>query len=84
MQLPQNQSWFRYISLSPPVIILLTVQRWCFLYYTVLSVSCSLVITCWKRAIILVLFAMCVMLRVFCHIPIWYLGSGVALDCIHS
>ena len=51
-----------------PVIFLLTVQRWCFiwgyfsvfmfhvcLYYTVLSVHSSLVITCWERADLLTL-----------------------------
>ena len=48
---------------KPPVIVLLTVPRWCFisgtllllmfrvcLCYAVLSVSCSLVVTCWDRA----------------------------------
>ena len=58
----QNQGWgwYRETSLSPPVIFLLAVPRWYFscgsslycvcLCYFVLSVSCSLVVTCLERA----------------------------------
>ena len=52
------------------------------LYYGVLSVSCSLLITCWEWADILALLR-----DVFLwlsHFPIWCLGSGVVLDCIDS
>ena len=56
------------------------------LYYDVLSVPCSHVITCWKRADLLAPFMCCVFLC-FCHFPISCprLGmSGVTLDYIDS
>ena len=55
----------------------------CLLYYTVLSVPCSLVVTCWERADLLA--PLCVVFPcVFCFFPIWCLGSGVILDWIDS
>ena len=47
---------------------------------TVLSVPCSLVVTCWERADLLAL--LCVMFSCVCHFLIWCPGSGVVLDCI--
>ena len=41
------------------------------LYHIVLSVSCSLVVTCWERPDLLA-----------CHCPIRYPASGVVLDCM--
>ena len=38
------------------------------------------VITCWERTDLLAL--LCVVFLVFCHFPIWFLGSVVVLDCI--
>ena len=57
----------------------------CFVFvcHTVLSVPCSLVVTCLEGAYILaILYVMfsCVL----CHLPIWYPGSDVVLDCIDS
>ena len=46
------------------------------------SVHCSLVITCLERADPLAL--VCDVLLCYCHFPVWYPGSGVVLDCIHS
>ena len=46
------------------------------------SVPCSLVVTCWVRADLLVLLY--VMFLVFCHFPIWCPMSGVVFDCIDS
>ena len=44
-----------------------------YIYYTVLTVPCSLVITCWK-GLTSYLSYLCVMFpRVFCHFPIWFL-----------
>ena len=61
--------------LSPQVIFLLTVPRWCFvceslflfvfrvcLCHTFLSVPCSIMVTCWERADLLVF--LCVMFLV--------------------
>ena len=48
------------------------------LCHAVLSVPCSIVIICWERADPLAFFV------VFCHFPIWGLGSDVVLDCIDS
>ena len=45
------------------------------LYFTGLSISCILLITCWERADLLALLCM-----MFCHFPIWCLGSGVSLN----
>ena len=44
-----------------------------YLYYTVLCVPCSLVITCWERADLSAI--LCVMFP-----RIWCIGSGVVLD----
>ena len=73
--------------LKSPVIFLLTVPTRCFfsgfLYYDiVLSVSCSLEITCWDRADFLALLN--VIFFLFLSLSIWYPGSGVVLDCIDS
>ena len=54
----------------------------CLLCYIVLSVSCSIVVTCWERADFLVLLY--VILYYVCHFPIQYPGSGVVLGCIDS
>ena len=48
----------------------------------VLSVPCSLVVTCWDRADLLALLYL--MFLVFCHFPLWWPGSGVIIDCIDS
>ena len=57
------------------------------LCYAVLSVPCSLVITCWKRAgplaLLCVVFS-CVCVCFFCHFPICFSGPCVVLDCIDS
>ena len=90
--------WYRQTYLSPPVIFLLTAPRRCFfcgsfllflfcvcLWHTVLSVPCSLVVTCWERADLLAL--LCVMFFLcLCHFPLWRLVSGVVLvlDCFDS
>ena len=50
------------------------------LCHTVLSVLCSLVVTCWERVGSLVY----VVYVCFCHISIWFPRSGVVLDCIDS
>ena len=39
------------------------------------------VITCWERTGLLAL--LCVVFLVFCHFPIWFLGSVVVPDCIN-
>ena len=60
-------------------ILLLFMYRVCI---AVLSVHCSLAVTCWERADLLAL--LCVMLTCVCHFPMWFPGSGVVLDCIES
>ena len=81
------------VSLSPPVIIFTDRSFFCgsfflfifhiCLHFAVLSIHCSLAITCWERAGLFAL--LCVMfLLCFCHLPTWCLGSGVILDCIDS
>ena len=52
------------------------------LCHTYMSVSCSLLVSCWERADLLALLY--VMLLVFCNFPIFCPGSGVVLDCIDS
>ena len=47
-----------------------------------LSVHCSLVVNCWKRADLLALLY--VMFIVFSTLSLWCPGSGVVLDCIDS
>ena len=46
------------------------------------SVHCGHVATCWERAGLLAL--VCDVYMRFCHVSMWYPGSGVALDCIDS
>ena len=73
---------------KPSSDFLLAVTRWCFfsgsfllfmfhvcLYFTVVSLPCSLVITCWDRPDLLGLL---------CLLPIWWFRSGVVLDCTDS
>ena len=49
--------------------------------YTVFSIPCSHVITCWERSELLALFV-CDVFLCFCHFPIWRPVSGEVLDCI--
>ena len=44
------------------------------------SVHCCLVVTCWERADLLAF--VCGVYLCFCHVPMWYPGSGVVHDCI--
>ena len=46
------------------------------------SVHCCLVVTCWESTDHLAL--VCDVYLCFCHFPMWYPESGVALDCIDS
>ena len=48
--------------------------------HSVLSLSCSLLVTSWERADPLDLLYMLCSLR-FCHFPIWCPVSGVVVDC---
>ena len=48
--------------------------------HAVLSVPCSLVVTCWEKADLLALLYV----MVFFSLPIWCPGSGVVFDCINS
>ena len=52
----------------------------CFVFvcHTVLSVPCSLVVTCFFDFLVNYVF-LC-----FCHFPIWCSGSCVVFDCIGS
>ena len=85
--------WYCETSLSPPVIFLLTVPRRYFfrgsfficiicLCHIVLSVSCSITVTCWERAVL------CSVLLCFCHLPIrcvgqvWYLTEWIPELCL--
>ena len=54
----------------------------CISGHTVLSVPCSLVVTCLKRADLMALLY--VMFSCFCHFPILCPGSGVVFDCMDS
>ena len=54
-----------------------------FVLPSVMSVYCSLVVTCWERADLLILSNV-TFSCFFCHFPIWCPGSGVVLDCIVS
>ena len=66
----------RLVDASKAVLLLLSMFHVC-LYNTVLSVPCSLVITCWERADLLAL--LCVTFpSVLC------LGLSVVFDCIES
>ena len=42
-----------------------------YLCYAVLSVPCSLVITCWERADLALGSFVCCVFLCFCHFPIW-------------
>ena len=50
--------------------------------HTFASVHCCLVVTCLERADLLHL--VCNVKLWFYHFPMWYPGSGVAIDCIDS
>ena len=64
-----------YTDTSEAVLLLRVLFVICVcLCYTVLSVSCSLVITCWERVYLLAL--LCVM----CHVQTWCPGLDVVLD----
>ena len=81
-------------SLSTPVkVVVLTVLRQCLfcgsflvfmfrVFHVFLSVDCSLVVTCWEGLTSWVSCMWCFI--VFCHYPVWCLGSGAVLDCIDS
>ena len=74
-----------FTDCSKAVLLLLIVFVIMFhvcLYYTILSVPCSLVITCWERAGLLAL--LCDVSLCLCHFQIRCSGSGVVLDCIDS
>ena len=45
------------------------------IFHVVLSVRCSLVVTCWPLGSLVCDFF------VFCHFPMWCPGSGVVLYC---
>ena len=51
--------------------------------HAVLSVHCSLVVTCWEKGWPLC-SPVCDVFLCFCHFPMWCPGSGVVLDCIDS
>ena len=53
-----------------------------FVCHVFVSVYCCLVVTCCVRGDLLAL--VCDVLLCFCYFPMWYLGSGVVLDCIDS
>ena len=89
--------WYCETSLSPPVIFLLTVPRRYFirgsfficicLCHIVLSVSCSIRVTCWERAVFLaLLYVACCC--VFVTFPygvlgqVWYLTESIADLCM--
>ena len=50
--------------------------------YALLSVPCTLVITCWESADHLAL--LCVVFSCVLLLSIWYPGLGMFLDCIDS
>ena len=52
--------------------------------HNAVSVSYSLVVTCWIRTELLALLFCMWGFLVFCHFPIWCPRSGVVLDCIDS
>ena len=56
-----------------------------FLYcvcHAFVSAHCCLVVTCWERADLLAL--VCGVKLCGCYFPIWYVWSGMVLDCIDS
>ena len=50
------------------------------LFHTVMSVSCSLVFTCWERADLLAVLCR----TYFCYFPIWCPGFCKIFACINS
>ena len=88
---------YRETSLSPLVIFLLTVRKvvfllWIFFSYVclchiVLSVSCSLLVTCWERADLLALLYV-MFSCVFVTLPfnvlgqVWYLIVLIPVLCL--
>ena len=46
------------------------------------SVYCCLVVTCWEEVVLLAL--VCDVYCIFFYFPMWYLWSGLILDCIVS
>ena len=48
--------------------------------FTVLSVPCSLEVTCWEK----VGSHVCDVSLCYCHFPIWCPWPGVVFDCINS
>ena len=54
---------------------------YCF-WHAFASVYCYFVVTFWERADLLIL--VCGVFLCFCHFQMWYLRSGVVLDCIDS
>ena len=52
------------------------------LFYTIMFVPCSLVITCWERTDLLVFLCVCDVSLCFRHFFIGCLALGVVLDCI--
>ena len=81
----------QYYSLSSKIFLLTVPRRYFFCGSFVLfmscvchaftSVYCCLVVTCWERADLLALDCDVI---VFCYFRMWYLGSGVVLNCIDS
>ena len=49
-------------------------------FHAFASVHCYVVVTCWEKAVLLIL--VCDVQLCFCHFPFWYPGSGVLLDCM--
>ena len=52
-------------------------------YHAFLSVHCSLVVTCWKRANLFALLCVIFLLFVL-HFLLWFPKSDVVRDCIDS
>ena len=67
---------------SKAVLLLWILFVICVSSHTVLSVPCSLVVTCRRRADLLALLYDAFLC--FCHFPIWCPGSGVVFDCMDS
>ena len=88
--------WHRETCLSLPVIFLLIVPRQCFFYvsvfcvclcHTVLSVCCSLVVTCWERpeflALLFVMFSCDFVTFSFGVLgQVWYLIVSIPDMCL--
>ena len=84
--------WYRQTCLSPPTIFLPTVPRrvlllWinfliCVSCHTVLSVPCSLVVTCWEG--LTPWLSTCEVFLCFSHFPILCPGSSVVFNSMDS